>query len=160
MIAIGEYLHTLRESLGRTRTEIATQIGTSPSQIHRIEHGEQDTRGTLLLAFNDAVDGNVEQLKSLLLDPTATQTDGRDQAKIWLQQGYRRNLLSLVASATADPHPQDEILPPAPSMDHLIQTMARIVPPEQLADNIANVLPMRELAALISRLAAALHDQQ
>lgn len=55
MEAVGAYLRTLREARKLSRASVAAQIGTHESQLVRIEAGDQDTRGSLLLAFINAV---------------------------------------------------------------------------------------------------------
>jgi len=84
MVAAGAYLRTLREARGLTRDEVAYQIGTNGVQVMRIEKGEVDTRGSLLMALARRVQANVDQLSRLLLDDKATAEDGQQLATRWL----------------------------------------------------------------------------
>lgn len=84
MIAAGAYLRTLREGRGLTRDEVAYEIGTSGVQVMRIEKGEVDTRGSLLMALAKRVHANVDHISRLLLDEQATAEDGQQLAAQWL----------------------------------------------------------------------------
>ena len=84
MIAAGMYLRTLREGRGMSRKEIAAALKTSPSQIERIENGEQETRGSLLFGFVDAVRGSAEHVQRLLLSAEASENEGERLARSWL----------------------------------------------------------------------------
>jgi transcriptional regulator with XRE-family HTH domain len=83
--AAGAYIRTLREKRNLTREVIADRAGTSVSQLVRIESGEQETRGSLLLRIVAAVDGDARHIAELLLSETATSDDGRDLAETVLR---------------------------------------------------------------------------
>lgn len=95
MQAVGIYLRTLREAHQLSRAAVAAQIGTHESQLVRIEAGEQDSRGSLLLAFVAAVKGRAEDIQKLLLDKDVTVEDGRRLASGVLAHDERDSILSL-----------------------------------------------------------------
>lgn len=84
MLAAGIYLRTLREHHGFSRAGIAKALGTSESQIERIEAGLVDTRGSLLLGFTSEVKGSAEQLAQLIVSKDATKEDGIRLAELRL----------------------------------------------------------------------------
>jgi hypothetical protein len=59
-------------------------ILTSENQIKRIENGEVDSRGSLLLSFCHAVNGNAADLEQLMRNAQTTPADGRQLAQEWL----------------------------------------------------------------------------
>lgn len=95
MEAAGMYLRTLREARHLSRATVAAQIGTHESQLVRIEAGDQDTRGSLLLAFVNAVQGRADDVQRLMLDKNATAADGRQAADAILTQKERDWLAAL-----------------------------------------------------------------
>lgn len=84
MIAAGAYIRTLREARHLSRAEVATATGTHESQIVRIENGDQDTRGSLLLAIVRVVRGRADHIQDLILNQTCTADDGKAKAQDWL----------------------------------------------------------------------------
>lgn len=86
MIAAGAYLWELRDAKRLSREELAAEIGTNDVQIMRIEKGEIDTRGSLLLRFIHKVNGDFEEVVRLMDDPTATEEEGRRRALAWLNR--------------------------------------------------------------------------
>lgn len=98
MEAVGAYLRTLREARKLSRAAVAAQIGTHESQLVRIEAGDQDTRGSLLLAFINVVRGRAEDVQRLILNQNATVEDGRRMADAALTQSEQDRLLSLVTT--------------------------------------------------------------
>ncbi len=66
MQAVGAYIATLREARGINPTALGRLVGTSASQISRIEQGAQDPRASLLFAIIDAVQGRYEDVQRLL----------------------------------------------------------------------------------------------
>lgn len=83
-VAVGAYLKTLREMHGLSRAEVAHAIETNEAQILRIERGDIDTRGSLLLRFVMTVRGSAEQLALLMTDPKANDVSARILAEQWL----------------------------------------------------------------------------
>lgn len=81
MIAAGAYIRTLREKRKLTRKVVAERAKTSVSQLFRIEAGQQETRGSLLMDIISAVQGDPDQVAELLASPTATAEDGRKLAE-------------------------------------------------------------------------------
>lgn len=100
MEAVGAYLRTLREAHKLSRAAVAAQIGTHESQLVRIEAGEQDTRGSLLLAFIGVVRGRAGDVQRLILNHEATADDGRRLADEVLTQAERDSILAI---ADTDP---------------------------------------------------------
>lgn len=84
--ASGSYLQRLRDNAGLSRAELAEKLGTSPSQIFRIEEGKGETRGSLLAAFIRMVSGSAEDVVTLILDSRAGEEEGVRTANIWLEQ--------------------------------------------------------------------------
>lgn len=83
-VAVGAYLRVLRLDAGLGRPTVANMIKTSEGQIRRVEIGEQDSRGSLLLAFCRAVKGNPKDIERLTLDEDATAEDGEETARNWI----------------------------------------------------------------------------
>jgi transcriptional regulator with XRE-family HTH domain len=90
LTAVGAYLRTLREARHLSRAKLAALAGTHESQIERIEKGDQDTRGSLLVAIVQSVGGNLSQIGRLLLMEAATAEDGRQIAQGWLAELEQR----------------------------------------------------------------------
>ena len=83
MVAAGAYLWKLRDLRGFTRDEVAHITGTNAVQVMRIEKGEIDTRGSLLMSLVKAVKGSADQVMLLLLNERATVEEGRRLAEAW-----------------------------------------------------------------------------
>jgi transcriptional regulator with XRE-family HTH domain len=88
--ATGEYLRVLRDARKMSRNALGQKIGTDHSLIERIEKGQTDTRGSLLLRILHTLEGSPEQLMQLMVNPDATQEDGRRLAEEWLTSGSAR----------------------------------------------------------------------
>lgn len=84
MLAIGSYLRTLREARSLTRAEVAARVNTSEQQLFRIEAGEIDTRGSMLLHLVDVVQGNADDLRRIVVNNLTTAEEGRALALEWL----------------------------------------------------------------------------
>lgn len=84
LVAVGAYLRRLRTHRQMTPTVTAASVGTDPSMLNRIEKGNIDTRGSLLLALTQAVGGNVSDVQHLMHDHYATATTGEQQANAWI----------------------------------------------------------------------------
>lgn len=82
--AVGSYLKFLRNKRGMTLQQVADASDTSVSQISRIEGGEQETRGSVLLAFTRTVGGSPYDVTQLMLDKDAGADAGEEAAKSWL----------------------------------------------------------------------------
>lgn len=76
MRAVGAYLGTLREGRKISRQALAASVGTSVSQLFRIEEEGQETRGSLLIAIVAALRGKLDDVMTLMLDKNATAEDG------------------------------------------------------------------------------------
>lgn len=81
LIAAGAYLRLLRERRGLSAADVASAAGTNEAQVGRIEKGEIDTRGSLLLKMVQAVQGRAEDVLKLVTDASATIEDGRRKAE-------------------------------------------------------------------------------
>jgi hypothetical protein len=84
LVAVGAYLRRLRTHWQMTPTVTAASVGTDPSMLNRIEKGNIDTRGSLLLALTQAVGGNVSDVQRLMHDQYATAMTGEQRANAWL----------------------------------------------------------------------------
>ncbi len=139
MLAIGIYLRTLREARSLSRLEVAEKIQTSEQQIFRIEAGEIDTRGSLLLLFVDAVRGNADDLRRIVVNKLSTAEAGRELARSWLTQTHCESLNFSIHSKddhdVPGPKSPDETFARLPTIALLdvIQQTVRVVR-ERLAD--------------------------
>jgi transcriptional regulator with XRE-family HTH domain len=84
LAAVGAYLRRLRTHRQMTPTITAAYAGTDPSMLNRIEKGNIDTRGSLLLALNRAVGGNIYDIQRLMHDRYATAATGEQRANMWI----------------------------------------------------------------------------
>lgn len=84
--AAGAYLWALREEQELSRADVAVQVGTSDVQLMRIEKGEIDTRGSMLMSLLRVLRGNANQVETLILDQEATEQQARDMASSWLKE--------------------------------------------------------------------------
>ncbi len=102
MQAVGAYIATLREARGINPTALGRLVGTSASQITRIEQGSQDPRASLLFAIIDALQGRYEDVRQLLL--TEADDDlGRQLAKAWLTNAEHERIDAMIGDvANAD----------------------------------------------------------
>ncbi len=81
MIAAGAYLRTLRESQEVSRSTLAERLGTSETNIYRIEEEGQEPKGGLLLGFLNEVRGSGADFLRLLFDTKADEVAGRELAQ-------------------------------------------------------------------------------
>lgn len=88
MEAAGAYIRTIREHLNMSRASLAHAVETHESQIVRIEKGQQDARGSLLLAIVHHIGGNTDVLYRLM-QPDKTRDDGVWEANNWIQHQKR-----------------------------------------------------------------------
>lgn len=102
MEATGAYLRTLREGRKLSRTEVAARIGTNEAQIVRIEAGEIDTRGSLLIGFLETVSGSYEHLQWLIRSPGARAAQGSRFAESWLNNDQSARLRELIETSSDD----------------------------------------------------------
>lgn len=91
-----------------SRNALGQKIGTDHSLIERIEKGQTDTRGSLLLRIVHMLQGSPDQLTELMVNPNATPDDGRRLANEWLKAGgafrlARDDLATLVDGLVEDP---------------------------------------------------------
>jgi transcriptional regulator with XRE-family HTH domain len=98
--AVGSYFRTLRKSRKLSIQQVAKHIGTSVSQVSRIETGEQETRGTLLFAFAGLVQASIQDIAELLLDPHATSEMGEVRAQEWLASSGEEKVHTFFSSLT------------------------------------------------------------
>jgi hypothetical protein len=85
MKAAGEYLHILREHYPLTLAAAGKRLNTSASLIFRIERGNGETRGTLLVGFIRLVNASPDEVINLLLDPNATAEEGERMARLRIE---------------------------------------------------------------------------
>jgi len=84
LAAVGAYLRRLRTHRRMTPTVTAAHAGTDPSMLNRIEKGNIDTRGSLLLALTRVVGGNIYDIQRLMHDRHATAATGEQRANMWI----------------------------------------------------------------------------
>jgi transcriptional regulator with XRE-family HTH domain len=84
LVAVGAYLRRLRTHRRMTPTVTAAYAGTDPSMLNRIEKGNIDTRGSLLLALTRTVGGNMDDIQHLMHDRHATALTGEQRANRWI----------------------------------------------------------------------------
>lgn len=110
MVITAEYLQVVRKGRGLTRSQVSARIQallpallTSESTVWRIEKGKQEPSAPLLMAFVQAVQGSIEDVKYLLLNTKATPNDARELAQQWLRLSpEQRALLEAQADASTD----------------------------------------------------------
>lgn len=122
MQAVGAYLWELRRRKGVSRATVGKALGdVDHSQIERIEKGQTDTRGSLLLAFVHAVGGNPDDVVALMVEPKATADEGKQLAAQWWSQQIqgatpqeqderRQQAMALVDALLADPAKLDRLM--------------------------------------------------
>jgi transcriptional regulator with XRE-family HTH domain len=99
-VAAGAYLALLREkNTSYSQVSIAKLLGTSKSQIQRIESGDGETRTSLMLGLARLVGGDPNEVSDLLLDPKADKEQGQRLAFERLER----------AKAIADQVPDAEV---------------------------------------------------
>jgi transcriptional regulator with XRE-family HTH domain len=81
MLAAGTYIRMLREAKQLSRADLAKQSETNEMQIFRVEKGEIDTRGSLLMKILRVVEGSAEHIADLMLNEDATAEDGKRVAQ-------------------------------------------------------------------------------
>jgi transcriptional regulator with XRE-family HTH domain len=74
---MGVYIATVRKGLDLSRDEVAGILGTSRSQIKRIEDGEQNVSALQLALLADILHINGERLMQLLRSDDLTEDDAR-----------------------------------------------------------------------------------
>lgn len=82
--AAGAYLRALREGRGIGRGALAKELGIDHSQIERIEKGQTDTRGSLLLAIVVKLEGDADQVATLITSKDASIEDAQQMAQTWI----------------------------------------------------------------------------
>jgi transcriptional regulator with XRE-family HTH domain len=108
LVATGSYLKRLREEARISRLALSKQVGTSDSQIIRIEQG-QETRGSLLAMMVKALNASPDDIIDLLASMDYTQEDGLQRAELWIerrkprtpiQQDIHPDVLSVISRLT------------------------------------------------------------
>ena len=84
--AVGAYLRVVREARGIGRYALAQKIGVSASQIELLEKAVHTPRGPFLFAVVREVQGNLDDVEHLLLDPDVTVEAGEQLAREWVAQ--------------------------------------------------------------------------
>ena len=119
MTAVGAYIRELREVRGLSRADLAARVKTHESQIYRIEKGEQDSRGSLLFAIIEALQGNVQDVYQLMRSGGAVDVDEarkladsvREQIRAAPTVEDRRDAINrLVSELEADPRKLDQLI--------------------------------------------------
>lgn len=89
---LGIYLMTIRKGLDLSRDDVAEKIGTSRSQIKRIEDGEQNVSALQLALLADILHLNGERLMGLLRSEELNEDDARRLAHEDLAALYKTSL--------------------------------------------------------------------
>jgi transcriptional regulator with XRE-family HTH domain len=76
MDSVAAYLRTLRERQKISRAQIVGHTGASEQSIWRIETNDQEPKAELLVAFVDAVNGDIRHVYELLREKSSTAEDG------------------------------------------------------------------------------------
>jgi transcriptional regulator with XRE-family HTH domain len=91
LVATGSYLKRLREEAKLSRLALSKQVGTSDSQIIRIEQG-QETRGSLIALIVKTLNASPDDIIDLLVSTDYTQEDGLKRAELWIEKRKPRIL--------------------------------------------------------------------
>jgi transcriptional regulator with XRE-family HTH domain len=92
LVATGSYLKRLREEAKLSRLALSKQVGTSDSQIIRIEQG-QETRGSLIALIVKTLNASPDDIIDLLVSTDYTQEDGLRRAELWIEKRKPRVLV-------------------------------------------------------------------
>lgn len=93
LVATGSYLKRLREEAKLSRLALSKQVGTSDSQIIRIEQG-QETRGSLIALIVKTLNASPDDIIDLLVSTDYTQEDGLNRAELWIEKRKPRVLVN------------------------------------------------------------------
>lgn len=85
LTATGAYIKRLREEARISRLALSKQVGTSYSQIIRIESG-QETRGSLLAMIVKTLNASPDDVIDLLASSDYTNEDGIQRAEVWIEK--------------------------------------------------------------------------
>lgn len=120
MKAVGLYLRVLREEKRIGRVALGKRLGTDDTQIERIEKGQIDTRSSLLFGFVDVVQGDPDDVATLILDVEDVPEKGQALAERVIarlkrasraeQEEYKRRANALIEALTADPRKLDLLI--------------------------------------------------
>jgi len=78
--AVGIYLRVLREVRDIGRIPLAQELGIDDQQIERLEKGLAAPQSPFLFLLIQALQGDVDQVAELMLDPEATEETARQYA--------------------------------------------------------------------------------
>ncbi len=84
--ALGMYIRTLREASDMTSLDVAVQSSVNPNYIWRLETTNLRPSADKLASVVRTVGGTFDDAANLILDPTATEDDGRRLAQKRLQE--------------------------------------------------------------------------
>lgn len=94
----GAYLQRLREEKRISRAKAAAALGTSESQIERIDYGSSRVNGELLLGYIRYLGANLRHVMHLMLDDVVTQDDDTETmfARIDALSPERKRMLAAI----------------------------------------------------------------
>lgn len=98
MNAAGAYLRVMREAKGYSRAEMAERLGSTETNLWRIEEDGQEPKAGLLLGFINEVRGSAADFYRLLLDTVASEDTGRKAAQLRLSKGEMDQIEQLRAT--------------------------------------------------------------
>jgi transcriptional regulator with XRE-family HTH domain len=95
--AVGKYLKTLREHLGKTQLDARDRLGVSVQTISRWEVGEHEPRSSLLDGYIAYVQGHMDDIHALhgLKNPTAR--DGEKMAEDRIRKNEEKEKQQILA---------------------------------------------------------------
>lgn len=113
------YLRVLRESHKLSQADIARAARVESKQVYRWERGESEPSASGLAAFVEAVQGNIEEVKQLILSD-ATESAGQQLAERWYasnnqalpdeRERRRQRAIALIDDLLGDPQKLDQLL--------------------------------------------------
>lgn len=114
MLAVGEYIRTLREEQHLTQGQVIERLATkygqkvSQSTFWRWESGQRSPRSTTLNGLIDVLGGSSADVSDLFNDPAATVNEGRNRAIRWLRRDQQERIAEIVE--TTSPKELDTVI--------------------------------------------------
>lgn len=92
--AAGAYIVRLRRDAKLSRLAFAKLLGTSDSNMMRIEQGDQEARSILLAQIIRTLSANADDMMDLLLSEQADEKEGIERAEEWIRKRGRQDASS------------------------------------------------------------------
>lgn len=100
--AAGAYIARLRKDAKLSRFALARKVGTSDSNMMRIEQGDQEPKGALLGLIVRELNANVDELFDFFINEETEEQEGIRKAEEWIQN--RSNTTSTTPDIHSDVH--------------------------------------------------------